>query len=399
LYFRYPANVRPSLLLVLLLGARAGAAPALELIESAPVETTLDHADIPDAADVWPGMIDAARRSIDLSEFYVTSQPGGRLEPVLAALRRAVARGVKVRMVVDAGFAKKEPATVTELERTPGLEVRRFDWAARGGGVLHAKYFIVDGIEAYLGSQNFDWRSLSHIQEVGVRARVPAIASMLEDVFETDWALAGGAPPGARVHRSGARFPVAVDGAQVWAVASPRGWLPDEQLWDLPRIVELIDGARAHVRVQVLTYQAAAKAEYFAELETALRRAAARGVAVELLVSDWCKRKGCIEGLKSLAVLPNVAVRLLTIPPARAGFIPYARVAHAKYLVVDGARAWIGTGNWERDYFYDSRNVGVIVDGGAIPPRLDRFFQDDWQSAYAAPVDPAADYVAPRTHD
>jgi phosphatidylserine/phosphatidylglycerophosphate/cardiolipin synthase-like enzyme len=227
---------------------------------------------------------------------------------------------------------------------------------------------------------------------------VPAVAAALEDVFETDWALAGGGAPGARAHRAAARFPETVDGAQVALVASPRGWLPDETLWDLPRLVELIDGARERVRVQLLTYQAASRGRYFDELESALRRAAARGVAVELLVSDWCKRPGCIEGLKSLSVLPRVAVKLLSFPEASAGFIPYARVAHAKYLVVDGARAWVGTSNWERDYFYDSRNVGLIIAGGALPARLERFFLDGWQSPYAAPVDPSAAYTPPRTH-
>src|SRR5262249_29633877 len=313
----------------------------------------------PKADAVWREMIDGARRSVDLSEFYATSQPGGRLEPVIAALGRAAARGVRVRFLVDAGFARSESATVEVLERMPGVAPRRLDWGARGGGVLHAKYFIVDGADAYLGSQNFDWRSLAHIQELGVRARLPEVAAALEDLFETDWALAGGGPAAARAHRAGWRFPLAVDGAQGTLAAGPRGWLPHEGRWALPMLVALIDGARERVRAQVLTYQAARNGRYFDELESALRRAAARGVAVELLVSDWCKRKGCIEGLKSLTVLPNVTVKLLTLPPASGGFIPYARVAHAKYLVVDGARAWIGTGNWERDYFYDSRNVSL----------------------------------------
>jgi phosphatidylserine/phosphatidylglycerophosphate/cardiolipin synthase-like enzyme len=385
-----------ALLLVFVSSSVLAAEPALELIESAPVETTLDHADIRDAAEVWPQLLDGARKHVELCEFYATSKPGSRLEPVIAALERAAARGVTVRFLVDANFAKKEPATVERLEKLPGLAVRRIDWAARGGGVLHAKYFVVDGETAYLGSQNFDWRSLEHIQELGVRVRSREVAEALDDVFERDWALAGGAPSTAKAHPT--HFPVALDGAQVTLVASPRGALPDEGAWDLPRLVALIDGARERVRVQLLTYQAAARGRYFEELEAALRRAAARGVSVELLVSDWCKRPGCIEGLKSLTVLPHLRVELLTLPPSSTGFIPYARVAHAKYLVVDGARAWIGTSNWERDYFFESRNVGLVVEGGALPARLDRFFTDGWTSSYAAAVDPAAAYTPPRTH-
>ena len=96
--------------------------------------------------------------------------------------------------------------------------------------------------------------------------------------------------------------------------------------------------------------------------------------------------------------MPHVRVSILTIPPWSGGFIPYARVAHAKYLVVDGERAWVGTSNWERDYFYASRNVGLIIHGGKLPARLDAFFLDGWKSRYAALVDVAAHYEAPRTH-
>lgn len=381
-----------SLPLFLLICTPAQAAePSLALVETAPIETPLDHADIPEAYEVWPKLIDEARKTVDLAEFYATSQPASRLEPTITALERAVQRGVKVRMLVDAGFAKKEPGTVERLEQL--VTLRRIDWHARAGGVLHAKYFVVDGTVAYLGSQNFDWRSLTHIQELGLRARSLGIATALEDVFETDWALAAGGPAGARVHHDTPALEL--DGAQVTPVYSPKGWLPDEKRWDLPRLVELIDGARKSVRVQLLTYS---PARGFDELDAALRRAGARGVEVQLLVSDWCKRKGCIEGLQRLLSAPHVQVKLISVPEASTGFIPYARVAHAKYLVVDGARAWVGTSNWERDYFYASRNVGLLIDGGAIPPRLDIFFAGNWQSSYAEPVDPKKSYAPPRTH-
>lgn len=377
--------------------------PTVELVETAPIETTLDHADLPEAADVWRASFASARRTIDLAEFYVTSQPQSRLETVIDALIAAAARGVHVRLLVDDGFARREPATLARLAATGKLEIRRLDMHPRAGGILHAKYFIVDGVDAYLGSQNFDWRSLTHIQELGVRLRSAALAGALVDVFETDWALAGGGDANARVKvHATDRFPVVVgagaERTELTLVYSPRGWLPDERLWDLPRLVALIDGARRTVRVQLLTYQAAARGRYFDELESALRRAAARGVTVELLVADWCKRKGCIEGLVSLQALPNITVKLITIPQWSGGFIPYARVAHAKYLVIDGERAWIGTSNWERDYFYESRNVGLIIVGGKLPGRLDAFFADGWTSPYAARVEPGTQYEAPRTH-
>ena len=375
---------------------RSSASPALELVETAPIETTLDHPDLPKAADVWLEMIRGATQSIDFGEFYATGTPNGRLEPIIAAIESAAARGVRVRFIVDAGFSKKEPETLERLARIGGVEVHRYDWAARaGGGIHHAKYFIVDQREAFLGSQNFDWRSLEHIQELGVRIRVPALVRSLSEVFEMDWS--GKAPPAGRDRTP---FPVEIrDGdasLRIWLTATPKGLLPDEDWWSLPRLVRLIEKAKRTVRIQLLTYQSIDREGFFPELEVALRGAAARGVAVELLVADWGKRSGTIEGLKSLETMPNIAVKLVTIPQASSGFIPYARVAHAKYLVVDGESAWIGTSNWERSYFYKCRNVGLIVEGATFAGRLDRFFVSNWQSAYAEKVDPCASYVPAR---
>lgn len=387
--------------------ARAAAEErTVELVESAPVETSLDRRDLRNADVVWREMIDGAEHSLDFAEFYASDRPGSRLERVVAAIEAAAARGVRVRFLAEKKFAKTYPETLDRLDARDGIEVRRYDAAAGMGGVLHAKYFLVDGREAFVGSQNFDWRSLEHIQELGARVRAAEVALALGDVFETDWALAGGAPRETRLRRAtDAAFPLEVrclapDGsggaARVTPVASPTGWLPDEEHWDLPRIVELIDAAKKSVRVQLLTYRAGRGERAFDDLESALKRAAARGAAVELLLADWCKRKGTVEGVQALARVPGVRARFVTIPQWSGGFIPHARVAHAKYLVVDGERAWLGTSNWERDYFHRSRNVGLLLEGAPIAGRLDRYFRDGWESPYAADVDPDARYEAPR---
>jgi phosphatidylserine/phosphatidylglycerophosphate/cardiolipin synthase-like enzyme len=361
-------------------------APALELVETAPVETSLRHAELREAWQVWPEMIAQAQARIDLGEFYATDRAPSRLTPVIAALEAAVARGVRVRFIADAGFAKHETGVLEELSAR-GIQVRRLDVKASMGGVQHAKYFIVDGREAYLGSQNFDWRSLEHIQELGIRFRLPDAVRALEDIFETDWALAEGKPPPRP--STAYEFPQHTkNGVEVTLVASPRGFLPDEKLWDLPALVELIDSAKHSVRVQLLTYSEVP------ELQQALARAAARGVAVQLLTSDWELREKTLRELRALD--PRIAVSILTIPQARAGFVPYSRVAHAKYCVVDGARAWVGTSNWEPDYFFRSRNVGLVIDGGQIPAQLDAFFTGNWTSQLAAPFDRAREYTAPR---
>jgi phosphatidylserine/phosphatidylglycerophosphate/cardiolipin synthase-like enzyme len=370
----------------------------IELVESFPIETTLDHKDVRDASDVWLEMIGRAKKTIDWSEFYASdAEPpwdkDGRtkLGDVLVAIEGATKRGVKMRFIADKVFAPKYPATLDRL-RTAGVEVRIIDCAPRYGGVQHAKYMIVDGEEAFVGSQNFDWRALSHIQEIGTRLRSPVMAGALADIFDTDWALAEpGTPNDTRVKKHPSAPDVkAATGETVSLYADPRGWLPDESHWDLTRLLALLDGAKKSIDLQVLIYSVVNRDKSaFTTLDEAIRRAAARGVKVRMLISHWGANAGSHnrKSIDALIGVPNVEIRILTIPPYSKGEIPFARVAHAKYMLVDGGeKAWIGTSNWEGDYFLKTRNIAVVTEGGALGKRLDRIFEDGWTSTYAAPL-------------
>lgn len=378
----------------------------LALVESWPVETTLDNPDLPDATETWVALFDGAKTSIDLGEFYVSTEPGSRLETVLAALVRAADRGVRVRLTADAKFAKTYPETLASLDGHANIEVRKLDLDPITGGVLHAKYFVIDGARAYVGSQNFDWRSLTHVQELGFVVDAPAIVDVYERVFAIDWAIAGGAAPAEALAAAPAADPL-VDGVPVrfgadvvtaTAVASPTGLLGDERHWDLPRLMDAIAAAKTRIRLQALSYEIVGydKTEWRA-LDDALRAAAARGVKVELLVADWSKSGNKLASVQALARVPNVTVKFAVIPAASTGFVPFARVVHSKLVTVDGAWAWVGTSNLSRDYFYASRNVGIVVSGAPFAGRVDAFFEKLWSSAYTEVVDPdRTDYAPPR---
>ena len=118
------------------------------------------------------------------------------------------------------------------------------------------------------------------------------------------------------------------------------------------------------------------------------RRAGERGVKVRLLVSHWGAKpkSAALRSVQALAAHPNIEVRVLTVPAWSGGEIPFARVTHAKFMVADGRTAWVGTSNWEGDYFLKTRNVAIVAEGGALAPRLDKIFADDWSSAYTAPL-------------
>jgi phosphatidylserine/phosphatidylglycerophosphate/cardiolipin synthase-like enzyme len=102
--------------------------------------------------------------------------------------------------------------------------------------------------------------------------------------------------------------------------------------------------------------------------------------------------------LKSLAALPNVTVKFSRLPPSPQGFIPYARVEHAKYAVADDRSACIGTGNWEWSYFNVSVDASVFVHGAGPARTLASIFDRDWNGPYVTTIEPGGSYAPPRTH-
>ncbi len=378
----------------------------IEIVESTPVGTTLDNPEIRDAQKVWLEMMSQARQTLDIEQFYISDEPGKMLEPVLAAVSSAGERGVKVRVMVDARMYKTYPASVDALSRRRNIEVRRIDFGAIAGGIQHAKYFIVDGREVFVGSQNFDWRALEHIHELGLRINDARLAAVYEDIFDFDWRLASLAPEAAKSmvpEKRNYRTPSRIQGtggevAVLFPTFSPPGFIPDPASWDEPAIVELIDGARKTLSLQFLSYSPAdRRGNRYPVIDDALRRAAKRGVRVRMIVSDWQKGSPEVASLKDLARTPNIEVAFSVIPEWSGGYIPFARVEHCKYIVADDGRFWLGTSNCEKSYFYNSRNVGVLCSSPGLAATLTRIFLKSWNSPYKELITQNGEYM-PREH-
>ena len=91
---------------------------------------------------------------------------------------------------------------------------------------------------------------------------------------------------------------------------------------------------------------------------------------MQLLVSHWNTGAKNLPALRQLHKEANIEVTIATIPEWSGGFIPFARVIHAKYMVVDSLHSWIGTSNWGPGYFHPSRNLGLSVVGRAFSEPL-----------------------------
>lgn len=396
-------------------GFMPGAPPAFQIVESVPVATDYGEPGVPRTQQVWLDLIRHAQRRIDIAAFYISNQPGEALQPVLDALIARARSGIAIRILLDATFMKQSQAAYDLLRGQPGIEIRILPVDKLTGGVLHAKYFVVDGQTVFVGSQNWDWRALSQIHEIGAMVRNTRLAHTFEAAFDFDWTLAADPDLPAAVRRAvlppdfspvTAQDPIVIDQPDgkplvISAAFSPPALLPTWLDREEPTLLRFIDSARHTLDIQVMTlgaFKDYGPKGWWPALDSALRDAAARGVKVRIVVADWALREPMQSYLKSLALMPDIAVKYSALPEAPQGFIPYARVEHCKYAVADGRRSYIGTGNWSWSYFETTVDASLFIAGAAPARTLEAIFERDWMGRYVHMIEPGRLYEAPKIH-
>ena len=376
--------------------------PGFELVQTSPAETVLRNPDLRDPVTVWSEMFDNAKKDIVIGQFYVVTKPGSAFEKVVERLAAAGQRGVKIRFLIDQkGVGLSEPATLERLKAIPNLELRILDFSKlTGNGIIHAKYLVVDGKEAFIGSQNFDWRAFEHIHETGLRITDAKIVGEVLAVFNQDWRAQGLLAKGGKVPEVNKKVVAADYRQDAYLLASPNKYntrgIGDSES-GLPA---LLADAKTEVRVQLLDYAPVSYGPngtrpYYAVIDNAVRAAANRGVKVKLMVSNWNLEMPAQAYLKSLAVLPNVEIRVVTLPMSSSGFIPFARVIHSKTMVIDNQVAWVGTSNWAGGYMDLSRNFEVVMRNEKMAERLAATQEQIWTSPYAQPLNINKQYPKP----
>ena len=125
---------------------------------------------------------EAAERTIDIETAYYIQLPS-----VDAALKRAMARGVKVRLLtnsaesVDETFLSNPVVATANALAEAGANV----WL-RKGSTLHSKFLVVDGVFSSIGSYNLHPRSYRLEGEVMFHILGEEPARQLTEAFEKD---------------------------------------------------------------------------------------------------------------------------------------------------------------------------------------------------------------------
>ena len=290
--------------------------------------------------EAFPAMlaaIESAQKSISLSTYIFDNDLTG--EQFAAALSRAVARGVAVRVLVDSAGARYSwPSVIHKLKRS-NVQVARFLPSLAPWRVMtlnlrnHRKLLAVDGQTAFTGGMNIrhgnvlTGRSSHPVQDLQFRVEGPVV-TQLQAVFANDWAFTTG-----EMLHGDAWFPeprFAGQGIIARVIADG----PDADFEKL-RLTLLAALAEAQTSVQILT-------PYFLPdlaLITALNLAALRGVRVDIILPaknnlpfvHWASRAMWWQVLER-------GCRLWLTPP------PFD---HSKLMIVDGHWVLLGSANWD----------------------------------------------------
>jgi len=363
-------------------------------------------------------LIDEARRSVWITVAFVhldTALPG-RGETFLAAITRAAARGVDVRLLfwwseyAGIGSCRGDPHEI-ELLQAHGCSAK-MRWDAVPHGCHHQKSYVIDGEVAFVGGINVMAEALSSeahrgdgFHDLFAEIRGPAVADVACNFVER-WNQAS------VTREQGLAFPdleIADDLAPVAAV--PASGTSTVQIvrtlrkeiyrggvgWHDSHRFDLADGEDS-VRRAVLAAIAAACRSIYVENQflmdpetiTALGLAALRGVEViavlpfdpdpNLLLYPAAKLHETRSALASLAEAASVGLFGLV----REHEPRCAIYVHAKLVIVDDRVLQIGSANlWPPSYHRDSELNLVVWDPEVAADTRARLWQEHLLGARA----------------
>lgn len=289
--------------------------------------------------------IDEAQHAVDILVYIFADDATG--QAVIAALGRAVARGVRCRVMLDpVGSHRWRRGTVAKL-RAAGVETHEalafHLWRGRTRRDMrnHRKLFTIDGRIGYAGSQNIvakDFRPGVTNRELVARVTGPAVAAMAA-VIHGDWFLETEADPGAAP-----------------TLAAPAG---DAVLQILPSGADYpLEGFETLLVWQLHRAQTRAilVSPYFIPDDSvlgALRTAAARGVTVDVVLSAVVDQR--LVNLAQCSYYDDLLAAGIRIHLFR------DHLLHAKNISIDGRMAIVGSSNVDLRSFQLNEEASLLL--------------------------------------
>lgn len=273
-------------------------------------------------------VIAAARQSVDLNVYYLSSRP------ILDALRDAVRRGVQVRVILDQKpYGIHNDLVIREANnvQSTGAQLRWAPMRFERRAFDHAKY-VCSELACEIGTANFDPSAFTRNREYLYVTSDRSAVAAARAVFEADW---NDRPAGQEPRRTLVLSPGA-DASLLWVIRQPGPIsIETEELGNARDILDALAARGSAVRL-ILP----------ASLSAANRRNA-----------QWLAQHG-------------VQVRLM---PRRTAYM------HAKIIVASQA-AFMGSQNFSDASLRRNREMGLLL-GATDAQALLRQFRADWDQS------------------
>ena len=297
------------------------------------------------------GLFDGAKQSIDLYVFVLTDKE------IIASLASAIRRGVKLRALIEPcpGGSCTSPLedalTGCNALLNAGAQIK---WANPAFTKTHAKMAVIDGGVALVSTINLEQQSFTTRRDYGLTTDDQGVIGDFQRAFAQDWQ--NDDPLKSCTQAPSDRK--AGKGVQDYSVLITS---PDQ---GRQKILGLIASAAISLRIEMEQVDS----EDSRGIVPALVAAVKRGVRLQLLLARPSDHP------------PNQAVAdAVNAARGEARFLQTLKL-HAKIIVIDGQRLFIGSQNLTRDSLDDRRELGWVTSDPATVFCYTQVFSADWDA-------------------
>jgi cardiolipin synthase len=341
----------------------------------------------PSLYDAYVAAMRSATRSVHL-EAYIF-RPGAAADAVLKALTECAARGVRVRVTIDAIGSLRTSLTHFATLLAAGGAVYRYHPLRpanlrRWNNRTHRNLLLIDGVVGFIGGAGVgdQWHRADPPawRDCVLRVRGPIVRG-LQAVFAENWlecsgelltdagafpqALADGTSGAAAGDRHATTI-VASSAAERTTVGLVVGSTPTAGRSTRARVVMQLLLASAQRRIHLCT-------PYFVPdfgIRRELIAARARGVKVTVITGGPYADHGITRraGRRRYGALLEAGIEILEYAP---------RMMHAKVLLIDARWVCVGSTNIDHRSFGLNDEVNVVVRSDALAAQLGELFEVD----------------------
>ncbi len=283
--------------------------------------------------------IEGAQRSVWVEVYLLTDTN------VIHALEDAAQRGVDVRALLEPnpyGTGATSPAQTLQELQAAGVKAEDADPAFH---YTHEKALIIDGATVFIMTSNLTKSGLggtsyAENREYDVIDTTAADVQEAANIFQADWQRT---------------TPTLTDPNLVVSPVNARA-----------RLLAFITSAHATLIVED-------EEMVDTQSEDALIAAAGRGVNVEIVLPQPSGSSSNPAADVARLLTGGVHVRYISIV-----------YMHAKMMVADGQRGFVGSENFSATSLDENRELGILIADPTAIATLNQTFQQDWADAQAA---------------